>query len=133
MTRPYRRARSSRRVDRHQRPPTESSHIARRELCGKFSAVKPFKAAAILIKQDVRIFSQVRNGEPSVALIIDGVAQASPSVITQELFDIDSIQVLKGPQGSLYGRDSLGGAIVINTTQPTNDTEGVPGHRLSEN
>lgn len=72
----------------------------------------------------IRGISQVRNGEPSVALIIDGVAQASPSVITQDLFDISEIQVLKGPQGALYGRNSLGGAIIITTKQPTNTTEG---------
>jgi iron complex outermembrane receptor protein len=72
----------------------------------------------------IRGVSQVRNGEPSVALIIDGVAQASPSVITQELFDIAHIEVLKGPQGALYGRNSIGGAIVITTKQPTNNFEG---------
>jgi iron complex outermembrane receptor protein len=72
----------------------------------------------------IRGISQVRNGEPSVALIIDGVAQASPSVITQELFDIDHIEVLKGPQGALYGRNSIGGAIIITTKQPTNNFEG---------
>lgn len=72
----------------------------------------------------IRGITQVRNGEPSVALVIDGVAQASPSVITQELFDIAQIEVLKGPQGALYGRNSIGGAIVITTKQPTNDFTG---------
>lgn len=72
----------------------------------------------------IRGITQVRNGEPSVALVIDGVAQASPSVITQELFDIAQIEVLKGPQGALYGRNSIGGAIVITTKQPTNDYAG---------
>lgn len=72
----------------------------------------------------IRGISQVRNGEPSVALVIDGVAQASPSVITQELFDIEHIEVLKGPQGALYGRNSIGGAIVITTKQPTDAFEG---------
>jgi iron complex outermembrane receptor protein len=72
----------------------------------------------------IRGITQVRNGEPSVALVIDGVAQASPSVITQELFDIAQIEVLKGPQGALYGRNSIGGAIVITTKQPTNEYAG---------
>lgn len=72
----------------------------------------------------IRGITQVRNGEPSVALVIDGVAQASPSVITQELFDIAQIEVLKGPQGALYGRNSIGGAIVITSKQPTNDFAG---------
>jgi iron complex outermembrane receptor protein len=46
----------------------------------------------------VRGISQARNSEPSVAVLIDGVQMANPSQFNQELFDIDSIQVLKGPQ-----------------------------------
>jgi iron complex outermembrane receptor protein len=59
----------------------------------------------------VRGISQARNSEPSVAVLIDGVQMANPSQFNQELFDIDTIQVLKGPQGALYGRNAIGGAI----------------------
>src|SRR6187401_35644 len=67
----------------------------------------------------VRGISQARNSEPSVAVLIDGVLMANPSQFNQELFDIDTIQVLKGPQGALYGRNAIGGAIIINTKKPT--------------
>jgi iron complex outermembrane receptor protein len=67
----------------------------------------------------VRGISQARNSEPSVAVLIDGVQMANPSMFNQELFDIDTIQVLKGPQGALYGRNAIGGAIIINTKQPS--------------
>jgi iron complex outermembrane receptor protein len=67
----------------------------------------------------VRGISQARNSEPSVAVLIDGVQMANPSQFNQELFDIDTIQVLKGPQGALYGRNAIGGAIIINTKKPT--------------
>ncbi|HZJ31561.1 MAG TPA: TonB-dependent receptor [Vicinamibacterales bacterium] len=67
----------------------------------------------------VRGISQARNSEPSVAVLIDGVQMANPSQFNQELFDIDTIQVLKGPQGALYGRNAIGGAILINTKKPT--------------
>ena len=73
----------------------------------------------------VRGISQARNSEPSVAVLIDGVAMANPSQFNQELFDIQSIEVLKGPQGALYGRNAIGGAIIINTVEP--------GDRLSGN
>src|SRR5918995_5935116 len=72
----------------------------------------------------VRGISQARNSEPSVAVLIDGVQMANPSMFNQELFDIDSIQVLKGPQGALYGRNAIGGAIIINTKQPSDVLEG---------
>src|SRR5205823_6690195 len=72
----------------------------------------------------VRGISQARNSEPSVAVLIDGVQMANPSQFNQELFDIDSIQVLKGPQGALYGRNAIGGAIIINTKRPSDVFEG---------
>jgi iron complex outermembrane receptor protein len=67
----------------------------------------------------VRGISQARNSEPSVAVLIDGVQMANPSQFNQQLFDIDTIQVLKGPQGALYGRNAIGGAIIINTKKPS--------------
>ncbi len=72
----------------------------------------------------VRGISQARNSEPSVAVLIDGVQLANPSQFNQELYDIEHIEVLKGPQGALYGRDAIGGAIIIDTKQPSDKLEG---------
>jgi iron complex outermembrane recepter protein len=72
----------------------------------------------------VRGISQARNSEPSVAVLIDGVLMANPSQFNQELFDIASIEVLKGPQGALYGRNAIGGAVIINTREPGDEIEG---------
>jgi len=72
----------------------------------------------------VRGISQARNSEPSVAVLIDGVLMANPSQFNQELFDVESIQVLKGPQGALYGRNAIGGAVIITTKQPGDELEG---------
>jgi iron complex outermembrane receptor protein len=72
----------------------------------------------------VRGLTQVRNSESPVALVIDGVLAASPMQLTQELFDIAQIEVMKGPQSALYGRNAISGAISIRTRQPTNDMEG---------
>jgi iron complex outermembrane receptor protein len=72
----------------------------------------------------VRGISQARNSEPSVAVLIDGVLMANPSQFNQELFDIASIEVLKGPQGALYGRNAIGGAVIIRTKEPGDELEG---------
>ena len=63
----------------------------------------------------VRGVSQARNSEPSVAVLVDGVLETNPAEFNQELFDIQQIEVLKGPQGALYGRNAIGGAILIRT------------------
>jgi iron complex outermembrane receptor protein len=72
----------------------------------------------------IRGLTQVRNGEAPVAVVVDGVTQTSAQQFSQELFDIQSIEVLRGPQGALYGRNASGGAILITTKAPTNVTRG---------
>jgi len=72
----------------------------------------------------IRGLSQVRNGESPVAVSVDGVLQISPNQFNQELFDIAQIEILKGPQGALYGRNAIGGAINITTKMPTEETSG---------
>lgn len=72
----------------------------------------------------IRGLSQVRNGESPVAVAIDGVLQISPNQFNQELFDIEQIEILKGPQGALYGRNAIGGAINITTKKPAEITTG---------
>jgi iron complex outermembrane receptor protein len=72
----------------------------------------------------IRGITQARNSEPSVAVVIDGVQQVNPAQFNQDLFDIQQIEVLKGPQGALYGRNAIGGAIIITTKQPTDTLEG---------
>ena len=71
----------------------------------------------------VRGISQARNSEPSVAVLVDGVLESNPYEFDQELFDIQQIEVLKGPQGALYGRNAIGGAIIIRTKDPSDQFE----------
>lgn len=66
----------------------------------------------------IRGISQVRNSEKPVAVVVDGVPQTSTNQFNQELFDIEQIEVLKGPQGALYGNNAIGGAINITTVAP---------------
>lgn len=73
---------------------------------------------------NIRGVGQIRNGETPVAISIDGVLLSSPLQFKQEFFDIQQIEVLRGPQGALYGRNAIAGAINLTTKRPTNEFSG---------
>lgn len=73
---------------------------------------------------NIRGISQARNSEMSAAVLVDGVLMTNPAQFNQQLFDIQQVEVLRGPQGALYGRNAIGGAITIVTKQPTDEYEG---------
>ena len=64
------------------------------------------------------------NNNPSVGVYIDEVFLASPAMLDARMFDVERVEVLKGPQGTLYGRNATGGAINIINRRPTQDFEG---------
>ncbi|MGE4431260.1 MAG: TonB-dependent receptor [Sphingobium sp.] len=59
--------------------------------------------------------------EPSVATYIDGVYVAAPSAAIFEFNSVEQIEVLKGPQGTLFGRNATGGVVLIRTRDPSFD------------
>ena len=62
--------------------------------------------------------------DPAVATYIDGVNQFTLDTYIAQLFDVERIDVLRGPQGTLYGRNAMGGVINIITRPPTNNADG---------
>jgi iron complex outermembrane recepter protein len=62
--------------------------------------------------------------DPAVATYIDGVNQFNLDTYIAPIFDVERIEVLRGPQGTLYGRNAMGGVINIITKEPTNALHG---------
>jgi iron complex outermembrane receptor protein len=61
--------------------------------------------------------------EPAVGVYQDGVYLARPGQAVFDMADLDHIEVLRGPQGTLFGKNTSAGAVVINTKAPTFNTE----------
>ncbi len=71
----------------------------------------------------IRGISNTGVGDPGVALYIDDVPYSDLFIFNTPLYDIERIEVLKGPQGTLYGKNTEGGVINIVTKEPGNNFE----------
>lgn len=65
-----------------------------------------------------------RDAEGTFAYVVDGVLVTNPNGFNEELFDIQQLEVLKGPQGALYGRNAVSGAIIVTTKKPEEEFTG---------
>jgi iron complex outermembrane recepter protein len=86
------------------------------------SAVQTAEAGDMQL--NIRGINTGRDSETNFALVIDGVLQTNPNALNQELSGVTQIEVLKGPQGALYGRNALAGALIITTRKPGDELEG---------
>ena len=78
---------------------------------------------------NIRGINGARDAESSVALVVDGILKTNTAQLNQDQGTLRQIEILKGPQGAIYGRNAAAGAIVIQTAKPGDFLEG--GARLS--
>ena len=81
----------------------------------------PFAMASI---RGIGVFQINAFGDPVVAYNVDGVVQDRSVAGTGSFYDVDRVEVLKGPQGTLYGRNATAGAINVVTNRPTSEFGG---------
>ena len=72
----------------------------------------------------IRGLNGARDAETNFAFIIDGILYTNTSAFNREYTALSQIEVLKGPQGALYGRSAAAGAIIVTTDKPSDDPEG---------
>ncbi|WP_345421410.1 TonB-dependent receptor [Halioxenophilus aromaticivorans] len=70
------------------------------------------------------INSSIISIDPTVGMFVDGVYLGVSAGQVFDMFDLESIEVLRGPQGILFGRNVTGGAILVNTKKPGDEFEG---------
>ena len=59
--------------------------------------------------------------DPGVIMVIDGIAQPRISTMTQDFNDVERLEILKGPQGAIYGTNALGGIVNIVSKKATQE------------
>ena len=64
------------------------------------------------------INSSIPSIDPAVGMVVDGVYLGTNAGVVFDTFDLKSIEVLRGPQGTLFGRNVTGGAVLLNSKAP---------------
>jgi len=70
------------------------------------------------------INSSIPSIDPTVGTFIDGVYMGTNAGVVFDVFDLESIEVLRGPQGTLFGRNVTGGAVLLKSKTPSEEFEG---------
>jgi outer membrane receptor protein involved in Fe transport len=73
---------------------------------------------------NIRGINGARDAENSFALIIDGILITNPAALNREYSDLKQMEIVKGPQGAIYGRNAASGAIIVTTTKPGQEFSG---------
>ncbi len=76
---------------------------------------------ANFVIRGIGVNSSIPSIDPAVATVIDGVPLALNQGVIFDNFDLEAVEILRGPQGTLFGRNATAGAVVLRTTDPTDE------------
>ena len=66
--------------------------------------------------------SSIVTIDPAVATFVDGIYLPANAGTVLDTFDLEAIEILRGPQGTLFGRNVTGGAVAVRTKRPSQET-----------
>ena len=87
-------------------------------------SVPTSSAEAQLVIRGIGAVNTFAGGDPGVPIHLDGHYLQAPSFILHDMLDVSRVEVLRGPQGTLYGRNAIGGNVNIISNAPTRTFEG---------
>lgn len=96
------------------------SHITTLDEVSRFAANTQISQVQAFIR-GIGTGSNTFGFDPSVAVFVDGVYIGRGSSLPLPLFDLARVEVVRGPQGTLLGKNTLGGAILVGTTDPAGE------------
>ncbi len=79
------------------------------------------RATANFSIRGLGVNSSIPSIDPTVGLFVDGVYLGINTGVVLDTFDLEGVEVLRGPQGILFGRNVTGGAVLVRTTTPTDE------------
>ena len=91
-----------------------------------------FRNTAMFFVRGMGVSSSIPTDEPAVGVFVDGMYLGINTGSLIDLFDVESIEILRGPQGTLFGRNVTGGAVLIQHKRPTGEY-GVRGKTIVGN
>jgi len=85
-----------------------------------FDSAQSFQNSSLKIR-GIGTFGNTRSFEGAVGIFVDGVYRPRSGMALSDLLDIDRIEILRGPQGTLFGKNTVAGAIALQSTRPDPD------------
>ncbi len=89
----------------------------------QFEDIGTTPGTANFVIRGIGVNSSIPSIDPAVATVVDGVPLAINFGVVFDDFDLEAVEVLRGPQGTLFGRNATAGAVVLRTTDPTDEFE----------